>query len=71
MFYSGRTAFPEPGRHCIPGLDPGGDPAIQERETVEWRASKTLVGTVGNADLPVQAVGVAEKNETQEQVSSR
>ena len=27
--------------------------------------------TVGDADLPVQAVGVAEKNQTQEQVSSR
>ena len=27
--------------------------------------------TVGDADLPMQAVGVAEKNQTQEQVSSR
>ena len=27
------------------GLDPGGDPAIRERETVEWRASNTLVGS--------------------------
>ena len=27
--------------------------------------------TVGNADLPVQAVGVAEQNQTHEQVSSR
>ena len=27
--------------------------------------------TVGNADLPVQTVGVAEKNQAHEQVSSR
>ena len=45
VFYSGSTAFSEPGRHCIPGLNPGGDPVIQERETEEWRARKTLVGS--------------------------
>ena len=33
------------GQSLHPGTQPGGDPAIRERETVEWRASKTLVGS--------------------------
>ena len=44
-FYSGPTSLSEPVRLCIPRLDPGGDPSIRERETVEGRASKTLVGS--------------------------
>ena len=45
VLYSGRIAFPEPGRHCMLGNNPGGDPAIQERGTVEWRARKALVAS--------------------------
>ena len=42
VFYSGRMAFSGPCPLYILGLNPGGDPVIQKRETVEWHTRKVL-----------------------------
>ena len=42
MFYSGRAAFSGTCPLYILGLNPGGDRALQERETVEWHTRKVL-----------------------------
>ena len=42
VFYSGRGAFSGPCPLYILGLNPGGDPVIQKRETVEWHTRKVL-----------------------------
>ena len=43
VFYSGRSAFSEPGRLYILGLNPGGDPAKQARETVARHTRNVLM----------------------------
>lgn len=42
VFYAGRAAFSEPRPLYILGLNPGGDPAIQARETLAWHTQKVL-----------------------------
>ena len=42
VFYSGRAAFSGTCPLYILGLNPGGDPTLQERETVEWHTRKVL-----------------------------
>jgi hypothetical protein len=42
VFYSGRTAFSELSPVYILGLNPGGSPRLQARETVAWHTTKVL-----------------------------
>ena len=42
VFYSGRAAFSGRRKLYILGLNPGGDPAKQASETVDWHTSKVL-----------------------------
>ena len=42
VFYSGRAAFGAPSKLYVLGLNPGGSPLIQARETVAWHTNKVL-----------------------------
>lgn len=42
VFYSGRAAFASRSPLYILGLNPGGSPSIQARETVAWHTNKVL-----------------------------
>lgn len=42
VFYSGRSAFGEPSKLYILGLNPGGSPEVQAAETVAWHTKKVL-----------------------------
>lgn len=42
VFYSGRTAFSSPSKLYILGLNPGGCPVRQARETVDWHTREVL-----------------------------
>lgn len=42
VFYSGRAAFSAPSRLYILGLNPGGSPQEQAKETVAWHTEKVL-----------------------------
>lgn len=42
VFYSGRSAFNVPGKLYILGLNPGGSPQKQAKETIEWHTDKIL-----------------------------
>lgn len=42
VFYSGRSAFCSPKQLYILGLNPGGSPQKQEKETVAWHTNKVL-----------------------------
>lgn len=42
VFYSGRKAFSGNSEVYILGLNPGGDPDLQAKETIEWHTRKVL-----------------------------
>src|SRR5258708_2375053 len=42
VFYSGKTAFGADSKLYILGLNPGGSPSEQARETVQWHTDKVL-----------------------------
>jgi len=44
VFYSGRSAFGEPSKLYILGLNPGGSPQEQAGETINWHTRKVLTG---------------------------
>ncbi len=48
VLYSGRRAFQHPSPLYILGLNPGGDPEIQAKETVQWHTNKVLRGVPDN-----------------------
>lgn len=42
VFYSGRDAFSNPARLYLLGLNPGGSPVVQARETLSWHSNRVL-----------------------------
>ncbi len=42
VFYSGRDAFSNPSRLYLLGLNPGGSPEQQAKETLSWHSSRVL-----------------------------
>src|SRR4051812_49127983 len=42
VFYSGRDAFSNPSRLYLLGLNPGGSPVDQARETLSWHSNRVL-----------------------------
>ena len=42
VFYSGRDAFSNPSDLYLLGLNPGGSPVIQARETLSWHSNRVL-----------------------------
>jgi hypothetical protein len=42
VFYSGRDAFSNPSRLYLLGLNPGGSPSEQARETLSWHSNRVL-----------------------------
>ncbi len=42
VFYSGRDAFSNPSDLYLLGLNPGGSPMVQARETLSWHSNRVL-----------------------------
>ena len=48
VFYSGRAAFDSQSRLYLLGVNPGGDPVEQSKETVTWHTNRVLNKEPGN-----------------------